>query len=87
MSSKNNKRGRSLYLEKHNPNAKKYINTCKLCGCRGYSPAIEALDFVKTWNPLVGSEERAIYEELTSAFNVLELDELGRCSDCARISE
>lgn len=39
--SKHTKRGYSLYLEKWDPAAKKYIRTCALCGCRGYSPALE----------------------------------------------
>lgn len=39
--SKHTKRGYSLYLEKRDPAAKKYIHTCALCGCRGYSPALE----------------------------------------------
>lgn len=43
--SKYHKRGRSLYLDNWNPNAKKYINECKLCGNKGYSPAIEQSDF------------------------------------------
>ncbi len=38
---KHTKRGYSLYLEKWDPAAKKYIHTCALCGCRGYSPALE----------------------------------------------
>lgn len=43
--SKHNKRGHSLYLDSWNPNAKKYINECKICGYKGYSPAIEQPDF------------------------------------------
>ena len=39
--SKFTKRGHSLYLENWNPSAKKYINTCKICGHSGYSPVIE----------------------------------------------
>ncbi len=39
--SKHTKRGYSLYLEKWDSAAKKYIHTCALCGCRGYSPALE----------------------------------------------
>ena len=43
---KYNKHGRSLYLDNWNPNAKKYINECKICGYKGYSPAIEQPDFL-----------------------------------------
>ena len=37
--SKYNKRGHSLYLDNWNPNAKKYINECKMCGYKGYGYA------------------------------------------------
>jgi hypothetical protein len=43
---KHNKRGHSLYLENYNPNAKKYIVECKICGFKGYSPAIKQPDFL-----------------------------------------
>lgn len=77
--SKYTKRGRSLYIENWNPYAKKYINTCTVCGYKGYSPAIEQDDFCQT------TENKAIYEELTKTLCKLELDELGRCKDCARV--
>lgn len=60
--SKYTKRGRSLYIENWNPSAKKYINTCTVCGYKGYSPAIEQNDFCTT------AENKAIYEELTKHF-------------------
>ena len=53
--SKMTKRGRSLYVEKWNPSAKKYINTCVLCGHKGYSPVIEQDYFCNTL------EKKAIY--------------------------
>ncbi len=43
--SKYTKRGYSLYIEKWNKSAKKYINTCSICGKKGYSPVIEDDDF------------------------------------------
>lgn len=43
--SKVTKRGYSLYIEKWNPSAKKYINICAVCGHKGYSPVIERDDF------------------------------------------
>ena len=87
--SKCNKRGQSLYLENWNPNAKKYINECKLCGYKGYSPAIEQPDFLseKDKDPFVFSVNKAIYEELTKTFSVVELDEFGRCETCAKIQD
>lgn len=83
--SKYNKRGRSLYLDSWNPNAKKYVNECKICGYKGYSPVIEQPDFLSSEDPFAFSVNKAIYEELTKTFSVLELDEFGRCKDCARI--
>ncbi len=80
--SKYNKRGNSFYLEHWNPNAKKYINECKICGYRGYSPTIEEPGFL-----VAELVNKAIYTELTKTFSVLELDEFGRCKDCARLQD
>lgn len=80
--SKFNKRGRSLYIEKWNPYAKKFINECKLCGRRGYRPGIEAEGF-KEEDPMY----RAIYGELVTTMNKLELDGLGRCETCASLMD
>ncbi len=87
--SKYNKRGHSLYLESFNPHAKKYINTCRICGYKGYSPAIMQPDFLsdRDKEPLVFAVNKAIYEELTKTLSVLELDAFGRCKDCARIQD
>lgn len=79
--SKITKRGYSLYIESWNPSAKKYINTCSLCGCKGYSPVIEQDDFCST------NEKSAIQTELSKTLNKLELDSLGRCADCAKIQD
>lgn len=85
--SKYNKRGKSLYLDNWNPNAKKYINECSVCGHKGYRPAIEQPDFLSDTDkdPFTFSVNYAIYEELTKSLSVMELDEFGRCKDCARI--
>lgn len=80
--SKHTKRGYSLYIEKWNSSAKKYINNCCICGHRGYNPVIERDDFCTT------PENKVIYEELTKTLcKKLELDESGRCKDCARVQE
>lgn len=79
--SKMTKRGYSLYIENWNPKAKKYINTCVLCGCKGYSPVIEQESFV------TGLEKKAIYKELTKTMSKMELDEFGRCETCARVQD
>ena len=87
--SKYNKRGHSLYLDNWNPEANKYINECKICGYKGYTPAIEHPNFLSDSDkaPFTFSINKAIYEELTKTFSVLELDEYGRCKDCARIQD
>ena len=79
--SKMTKRGRSQYLENWNPAAKKYINVCKICGHKGYSPAIDEEDFCD----ILGNG--AIRYELKSTLERLELDELGRCEICARVHD
>ncbi len=79
--SKKTKRGYSLYIENWNASAKKYINTCAICGHKGYSPVIEWEGFADT---LI---KEAINRELTKTLKKLELDEQGRCKDCARIQD
>ena len=69
--SKHTKRGYSLYLEKWNPAAKKYIHTCAMCGCRGYSPALEQ----------EGLRDSVTARECFRTLPRLELDERGCCAD------
>ena len=76
--SKINKKGYSLYIEKWNPKAKKYINTCALCGSQGYSPSIEQEGFADN------IERRTIYDELKKTFSILALDDFDMCIDCAK---
>ncbi len=77
--SKMTKRGSSHFLNSWNPSAKKYINTCVLCGRQGYSPVIEDEGFSET--PASG----VIYRELKQTMTELSLDEWGRCSVCANV--
>ena len=79
--SKYTKRGYSLYIEKWFGSAKKYINTCRICGHKGYSTVIEYEDFCTT------RRNKVIFEELTKTLRRLELDESGRCRDCARVQD
>ena len=79
--SKHTKRDYSLYIENWNRSAKKYINICFICGHRGYSPVIEQDDFGTTL------ENKVIYRELSKTLCKLELDELGRCKNCARVQD
>lgn len=86
--SKKTKRGRSLFVEKWNPSAKRFINVCALCGSQGYDPAIDEDGFVyDDANNIDNFEHRAIRSELRSILKPLELDELGRCADCARVMD
>ena len=79
--SKNTKKGFSLFVESWNAKAKNYIVTCKICQKQGYSPSIEDDGFLKT------HEHRAIYIELSKIMQPLELDHLGRCEVCARLTD
>lgn len=79
--SKHTKRGYSIYIEKWNPSSKKYINTCVICGRKGYSPVIEHEEFCTTL------ENKAIFKELSKTLRKLELDGFGRCVDCAAVQD
>ena len=79
--SKHTRRGRSYYLEKWNRPAKKYVNTCAICGKSGYSPAVEEESFRRTAYGMV------ISRELKAILPLMELDSLGRCPDCAAVHE
>lgn len=82
--SKKTKRGYSLYVENWNPAAKKFINTCALCGKQGYRPSIDAEGFADEKNGRVNFEHSAIRAELMSVFEPLPLDEFGRCETCKK---
>ena len=82
------KKGYSLYVEKLNPHAKRFINTCAICGAKGYSPTIDEDGFIYD-NALniENFEHRAIRQELKSVLSPLALDELGRCPTCAKLMD
>lgn len=79
--SKQTKHGFSLYIEKWNGSAKKYINTCILCGHKGYDPIIENKEFCKN------ARNKVIHNELTKILTVMQLDEFGRCEQCAWVQD
>ena len=86
--SKFTKRGNSLYVDNWNPAAKKFINTCSVCGAEGYDPSIDEEGFVyDNAGNITNSEHRAIRTELQRILNPLPLDHLGRCSTCSRIMD
>ena len=85
--SKKTKRGSSLYVESWNPSAKRFITECVLCGKRGYDPSIEDEGFVRPSEGVYDGEHAAIRAELMKILPPLELDELGRCEVCRRLTE
>jgi len=85
--SKTTKRGNSLYVEKLYPYSKKFINVCAVCGTQGYNPSIEEEGFLHPSPSVTDYKHRAIWAELTTILNPLTLDELGRCSQCAKVMD
>ena len=86
--SKYTKRGTSLYIEKWNPSAKRYINTCVICGAQGYNPSIDDTGVVyDNAQKISDLEHRAIRGELKNVLKPLSIDSFGRCGDCARIMD
>ena len=81
------KRGESLYVEKWNPSAKRFINTCRLCGAEGYSPTMEEEGFLHDRAGKTDGVHAAIYAHLTSTLRPLPLTEEGICQACARVLE
>ena len=87
--SKRTKRGHSHYVESDNPDAKRFINTCILCGKQGYRPSIEEAGFEGDGGVLRNKNfvHSVIYAELSRTMNPLPLDELGRCEQCAAVMD
>lgn len=81
--SKKSKRGRSLYIESWNSDAKRFINTCAVCGHQGYNPTIDEDGFIHPAPDRTDHVHDVIHTELTRAFRPLPLDRLGRCKMCA----
>jgi hypothetical protein len=75
--SKVTKKGRSQYVERWNPLAKRFVVSCSLCGHTGFSPSILEEGFATTL------QKKAIVGQLQKVLNPLHLDELCRCSVCA----
>lgn len=85
--SKKTKRGFSLYVERWNPKAKRFVNVCALCGAEGYDPSIDEEGFTHPSVNVTDYEHSAIQAELSRIMKPLALDELGRCEDCRRVME
>ena len=79
--SKMTRRGRSHYIESWNRDAKRFINTCIICGHKGYSPTVDEDGFCD-------DQIRAVIRsELKQTLQPLPLDELGRCPQCAAVQD
>jgi len=70
------KKGFSLYVDKWSPKSKKYINSCYICGSKGYNPVI-----------LKDSFDKVLRNELLKIHNPLSVDNLNRCEICAKIQD
>ena len=82
--SKYNKRGKSFYATHCNPDAKRFLRVCALCGAEGYDPSIEDEGFIYPSPSKTDYVHRAIFDSLTKNYKPLHLDELGRCEICKR---
>ena len=82
---KKENRGKSLFVEKWNPSAKKFINTCAICGKQGYKPSIAEEGFIHPAPNVTNHEHDAIFSELSSVYEPLALDSLNRCENCAKL--
>jgi len=67
-----------------NPYAKRFINTCVMCGKQGYAPQIDNADFAGRESTVYHwfSREK-LKAMLRNYYEPLALDETGRCESCA----
>ena len=84
--SKMTKKGKSHYVESWNPKAKKFINTCALCGKQGYKPSIDESGFVNVSDTVKNYEHSAIRSELTAILKPLPLNEYNLCEVCEKLT-
>jgi hypothetical protein len=58
----------------------RFINTCTICGRKGFAPKIMESDFA------ISLARKAIVRSLTRRYKkALPLDENGRCQECSKI--
>jgi hypothetical protein len=69
------------YVSAYNPDTKRFINTCSVCGQQGYAPQVLESNFV---TDLV---RQAMRDVLVRNYQPMPLDELGRCVECRRVAE
>ena len=69
--------GKSYYLDKVNPRAKKYLVNCSLCGHVGYDPKVDEGAYSEM------ERNNHLKEEVTRLYEPLELNKEGLCENCA----
>jgi hypothetical protein len=68
-----------------NPYAKRFINTCAVCGAQGYAPQIDDADFAGNESTVFHRFSRDVLQaRLRRYYRPLSLNEAGRCAACAR---
>ncbi len=75
--SKRRQQGKSYYLDRVNPKAKKYLTNCTLCGHIGYDPRIDEGYYSEM------DRNPHLKEEVTRLYDPLQLNEEGLCENCA----
>ena len=89
------RRGQSFYAEVLNPNAKKFLNHCNLCGRVGLKPEASSIDYDvirddktikynQKWDKLT---QKIAIRSLQKVYEPLPLDKFGHCEICAKASE
>lgn len=64
--------------------ARRFINTCIMCGKQGYAPQIDDADFAGNESTVYHRFSREKLKEMLSKyFEPLALDDTGRCESCA----
>ncbi len=67
-----------------NPDSKRYINTCVVCGAKGYAPQVDDPDFADAkYTPHRDFSRRMMKSQLRKYYKPLSLDAAGRCAGCA----
>lgn len=67
-----------------NSYSKRFINTCAICGAKGYAPQIDDPDFAdEKFSPHRDFSRKALRGMLRRYYKPLPLDGNGRCADCA----
>jgi hypothetical protein len=78
-------RSRKDHWFEMNPYAQRFINTCAVCGTKGYAPHIDDADFAGNESTVIHRFSRGkLQAMLRKYYTPMALDEAGRCEACAR---